>query len=389
MRLEADRSRAAYGLPTWFPEDSGAEEPPRPRERATNWHPPAPRLARRPTDSASYSDEVAEVFEPRRRMRPPRQPSAPLHHMAKAAAAGFLSVVIGALSALVVYDITSGGSVRAVISAIFTGSPLPANGAESTTVVPKKVVITARVDALDVSGNADAPIPLALKAEAGEPDQPVALKLSGLPRDAYLTAGTKLDSNDWLLKPGQELGVKLVVPEAPPLPLSLAVAAIEPTSGELVAPVREFTVAVAPNPEVKIVPANAPPEGRTDFAVKTETPAAAPIPAATPAALTALPAAAPIPEPASEADTLIQRGDILMKSGELVAARPFYERAIELGGGGDAAFRLAQTYDPEVFAQNQVRGLRPDPVQALKYYQQAAAGGIAEAQAAIGRLGTQ
>jgi hypothetical protein len=387
MRLEAERGRQGYGLPTWFPEDSGMEPEPRAPERLTNWHPPSPRIAKHRRLSREYADETGEAFEPARRPRPSRRRAAPLHHIARAAAAGVLSVMVGALSALVVYDITSGGSVRAALGAMFTGTPLPAGKKSSDTTIAKKNVVTAKLDAVDVVGSADVPIPLSLKAEPGEPDQPIALKLSGIPRDAYLTAGTKLDAGEWLLKPGQEMGVKLVVPQASPLPLSLAVAAIEPKSGELMAPVREFKVAVAPGPDtdLTIEPANAPPEPRGDFAVK---PAPQPEPETRIVPVAAHPQAAPIPDPAGPAAIMIERGDALMAAGEFVAARAFYSRALA-EGDKRAAFKLAQTYDPEIFAQHQVRGLRPDAARALAYYQQAAAGGITEAQAAIGRLGKQ
>jgi hypothetical protein len=418
-RLEAAQARPSYSLPTWFPEDSGREPEASAASHDTHWHPPSEQVPLRLRPLRAYGEETGEDFEPRRRLRPPPQRRAPaMHHIARAAAAGMLSVLIGALSALVVYDITSGGSVRATLSSVFFGTPLPAGGASSsnTTTIGKKVVVTARVDALDVAGSADMPIPLSLKAEAGDPDQAIALKLSGLPRDAYLTAGSKLGANDWLLKPGQELGVKIVVPSPPPVPLSLAVAAIEPASGELVAPVREFKVAVAPTveapavprpeliepkseqivakQEVIVEPAHAPAEGRTDLAARPEpvveeaavVPVAVETPA--PAATETQPAAAPIPEPIGEAAALMARGDALMKAGEFVAARAFYGRALKQGAP-QAAFKMAQTFDPEVFVQHQVRGLRPDPAQALDYYKQAASGGIVEAQAAIGRLASQ
>ena len=50
----------------------------------------------------------------------------------------------------------------------------------------------------DLSGNANSMIPLMLSAEPGDAGQDLILKLSGLPADAYLTAGTR-DGDGWEL----------------------------------------------------------------------------------------------------------------------------------------------------------------------------------------------
>src|SRR6202008_2326775 len=129
------------------------------------------------------------------------------------------------------------------------------------------------------------PIPLSISAEPAVPDQVIALRLTGLPTDAYLTAGTRLADNAWLLKPSEAMGVKLMVPKSESSSLLIAVEAIEPRTGDLAAPTEEINVALntAATPEEQ--PVSAPPTDtvKRNFnlpsATQSETPAAPPVPA--------------------------------------------------------------------------------------------------------------
>ena len=49
-------------------------------------------------------------------------------------------------------------------------------------------------------------IPLALNAEPAFEDQKLAIKISGLPASAYLSAGKKISEDTWILKDGEENG---------------------------------------------------------------------------------------------------------------------------------------------------------------------------------------
>ena len=226
-------------------------------------------------------------------------------------------------------------------------------------------------------------IPLSISAEGALPDQAIALRLSGLPADAYLTAGTKLANNDWILKPGEELGVKLMVPSAQTSPLLIAVEAIEPATGDLAAPTEELTVALGnsnpPQAEQveEVQPVSAPP---TDVKRNFNLP---------PAEQHESAAAQPIPAPLENAegsngdsDSLMRNGDKLVGLGDFTAARSFFSKARELGNR-EASLRLGQTYDPVVFRDKNVQGLKPDPALALKYYLEARTGGIEDANNAI------
>src|SRR6185503_6292734 len=132
--------------------------------------------------------------------------------------AGIASVAIGALAGAVVYDRTNDGQLSATafdaIGQFLTGlnSGNDAVAAANTGALPenrsspaafKKPVTTASLEVSDAKGDVNTPIPLSISAEPALPDQDIALRLSGLPADAYLTAGTKLADNAWILKPAE------------------------------------------------------------------------------------------------------------------------------------------------------------------------------------------
>ncbi len=98
--------------------------------------------------------------------------------------------------------------------------------------------------------------------------------------------------------------------------------------------------------------------------------------------------AASPPLPAAEAEALIRRGDELLGTGDIAAARSAYERAAA-GGNRLAALGVAKTYDPIFLAQTGVRGLRGDPARAALWYGKAAAAGDRDAQQRLRRLRAQ
>ena len=76
---------------------------------------------------------------------------------------------------------------------------------------------------------------------------------------------------------------------------------------------------------------------------------------------------------------LLQRGDALLQLGDVSAARLLYARAAELGSG-TAALELAKTYDPTFLTDHDLRGVKPDPVEATRWYQRAADMGLTQAK---------
>ncbi|MGH7126308.1 MAG: hypothetical protein ACREFI_18175 [Stellaceae bacterium] len=133
----------------------------------------------------------------------------------------------------------------------------------------------------------------------------------------------------------------------------------------------------------------APPEPQAEVAALP--PASAPV---APDVVTDSAASAPVEETASvalppeEVAALIRRGDELLGTGDIVAARSAYERAAA-GGNRAAATGVAKTYDPIFLAQNGVRGLRPDPARAAVWYAKAAAAGDRTAQQRLQQLRAQ
>ena len=95
-----------------------------------------------------------------------------------------------------------------------------------------------------------------------------------------------------------------------------------------------------------------------------------------------------MPLPADVTEALIERGDELLRTGDIMAARLAYERAAA-GGNRNAETGVAKTYDPLFLAQSGVRGLRGDPGRAALWYGRAAAAGGREAQERLKRLRAQ
>ena len=247
----------------------------------------------------------------------------------------------------------------------------PSAPSQTTTLIAKKRLATAKLDVADVTGGLNTYIPLALHAEPGLENQDLFLKIRGLPDSAYLTAGKKDAESDWRLSLADLNNLKLVVRAASKPNFDVAVAAFETGSGELAAPVKKMTVALNSLSPV-IVPVAAPPETVVlKPAAAGETSRASAIPLPVDAAAIVLPQSV-------EAVALLAKGDLLFQSGDLMSARQFYEQAYAKGSA-DGAYGIGRTYDPGVFAEFKVQGLKADPALAMQWYQKAAKAGSAEA----------
>lgn len=276
---------------------------------------------------------------------------------------GYAATVDGASTAI--------GAVLALMQAppatdTKTADATPAAAAGGSTVLTKKPVRIPRVDVADASGALNNPIPLEIAAVPADPDIPLALKITGLPNDAYLTKGREVADGEWLLKPTEIQGVKLVVQNAQSSQIDLNVAAVEEKTGAQAAPPREMTVALDLT-NVTVQPASAPPEVQSNSQP--------------------LPQAIPVPQEAdnTEAKTLLGKGEALMKTGDLVTARQFFIKAHGLGLA-EGAYGAGQTYDPAVYTAMNVRGLEPDAAKAKEWYDKAAAAGYADARKALEKL---
>jgi len=416
-----------------------------------------------------YQDDEPEVVPVRRQKRNLSRHGRTGRDLAIAAGLALsLSTVAGAA----VYDRASGGTIAAAIMAPFAGEgenqavaevpnvivtpeaaapavvaepakvaevstapeplPAPQPAAPTEEVVATgdiKPIATAKLEVADATGIANTPVDLDLRAVPGQAGQDLELRVSGVPEDANLSAGTKISPTSWSLKPAEAAIVKLVMPAQRSGEFDLAVAAVETKTGELVAPMQEISVTVesaTPTEAAAEPPAPAAEKKDTDQIAAEETvpTPSAPVPvaeklptetierAAVPppqvtAALNpqpdptvepvavpveALPAASETPKPeAPAADndqtrTLINRGDHLMSLGDLAAAREFYMEALKLGAAPTALLQVGMTYDPVVYAAHKVAGLSPDRQMALQYYRQADQAGVAAARDAIAKL---
>jgi TPR repeat protein len=89
--------------------------------------------------------------------------------------------------------------------------------------------------------------------------------------------------------------------------------------------------------------------------------------------------AAPAQDAGPEAARLLERARLLLELGNIVTERAALERAVE-SGSPQAAFALAETYDPVVLSAWGAVGTRGDPAKAQQLYARAAAGGVETAR---------
>jgi TPR repeat protein len=88
---------------------------------------------------------------------------------------------------------------------------------------------------------------------------------------------------------------------------------------------------------------------------------------------------------AEETAALLARGDALFSTGDLAAARLFYERAAD-AGEAQAAVRLGETFDPIFLDRAHLRGVPGNVETALSWYRRARDLGAAEAEVLLNSL---
>jgi hypothetical protein len=251
--------------------------------------------------------------------------------------------------------------------------------ATNTSTRSTKVVKIAEVNVSDVAGPVNSPIPLEISALAPDTSSPINLKISGLPPNSYLTAGTEVKQGEWMLRPDEIQSAQLIVQRSDSPELGLLVTALDAETGVEAAPSKAMKVALDLNavPTPGLQP---PPNRQAQFGQEvTVTPVSAP-PDQSFNKSAGLPQAVPPPKEVlqPESKSFLEKGDLLLKAGDIISARQFYLRAFELEDAA-GAYGVGRTYDPKVYAELQVRGLSPDPEKAKDWYGKAAAAGSAEA----------
>lgn len=100
----------------------------------------------------------------------------------------------------------------------------------------------------------------------------------------------------------------------------------------------------------------------------------------------AAPRVAELPPPEkARAERLLAKGEEYFASGNIAAARDFFERAADVGLAG-AALRLAATYDPAELQRAEAKGIVADRNMARKWYERAREMGAQEAVDRLARL---
>jgi hypothetical protein len=220
-----------------------------------------------------------------------------------------------------------------------------------------KPVQTVRLVTQDAAGQAPGPIPLTLALEEPAGGADLALRLTGLPEDASLTAGARLSDGAWLVAPGETADLKLTLAHPLALPLRLEVAAIEKASGELAAPVQEMAVAVTGNANSEALLTQA----------------------------TVLPVRAGHDEAKAAAADRLAQGLERLLAGDVEAARDLFRQALDLGEKRAIA-HLGRTYDPVVHERLKLAGPAPDALQAIAWYLRAKEAGDGSADGDLAAL---
>jgi hypothetical protein len=226
-------------------------------------------------------------------------------------------------------------------------------------------------------------------SNAVAPNSRARLAMIGL--GAFSSIALIASASLFVLSRSQDGGAPAVLPVAPAPSTVVAAAPAAPPAAEVPAPLPSATSNVAAAPPAS--PATAPPgdavalaEAQPESSRQAETPppaeatAAAPTPSLVPAV-----ASTPTQLAPEEIQELVSRGAQLLATGDIAAARVFFERAAEQGSGA-AATAAGKTYDPLYLEEAHVRGIRGDPVAAAKWYRRASGAGDKEADLRMKKL---
>ncbi|MBO4224224.1 hypothetical protein GRB70_17555 [Bradyrhizobium neotropicale] len=218
----------------------------------------------------------------------------------------------------------------------------------------------------DSSGFADDPLPLRLRVGAPPPGAVIAI--NKLPAGARLTAGKRVAANEWRVSASEISAVSVIPPDG--------------FVGQMV-----VTVELRDGDGAALVGSSIRLSWKAAASVAAQ-PAAAVV-----AAVPARPAAASPPPQMDtvrnldpkEISVVVKRGQDLLASGDIAAARLLLLRAAE-ARDARAALLLARTYDPMALKQLGASGPLADLAQARNWYQKAKEWGEPEAQRQLDAL---
>jgi hypothetical protein len=314
----------------------------------------------RPVMPVSLIDELDKGYQTRRHKIVAALDSRPKLYK-QIVVAALASMMTGVLAGLIVYERAHDSTLTRTAIRWARAWALPPSSQH------EKEIVTARLAVADMTTAPHLQSPLPITVEPG-PNQPLALRLSGLPEDAYLTVGKRVDNRAWLVSSDELQRAKLAFHEQPTSSFSLSVAAVESDTGTLAAPVQEMRIDINHNQGA---------EGNLD-----ELETGQVFPLSTSAAKTDL---NPYPSKQTKAEELLGRADALFQAGNVEDARRLYAQANSLSAS-EALLGLAKTYDPDILAKLNIKNAQPDTEVALAYYRQAEAAGAAGAKEAIEAL---
>jgi hypothetical protein len=219
----------------------------------------------------------------------------------------------------------------------------------------------------DSSGPANDPLPLGVRVGAPPPGAVVAI--NGLPVGARLTAGKRVAANEWRVAASEISGVSVIPPDGFVGQMVVAAELRDGDGAALVGSSTRLSWTKAPN-------AAPPPPIAKPAAVVPAVSIAAPLPAQTEIVRNLDP---------KEISALVKRGQDLLASGDIQAARLLLLRGAE-GRDARAALLLASSYDPILLKQLSANGPLADLEQARNWYQKAKEWGDADAQRQLDAL---
>ena len=289
-------------------------------------------------------------------------------------------LVMGAGAGGYVFSVyQQGGDPLAWSSALLNGDNSPASeqpaktiqplaeGKEAKAAIPAITPSTPKRDgglasdsaARTVAGQPGEPVELKINLTGAEVKPETAIVLLGIPENMKLSSGNRTEKGEWMMTVWDTLRLTLTAPQKYAGDFGVTVALMD--SEGVLTDWERFNVNIG-GAEMPAKPAQEPVVAE----VKSD-PAPAPAPAIQPQLST------------DEQKELIARAGQLIDQGDVVSARNVLDYAVG-GGSADAAYKLAQTYDPAWLNEfKSVLGVKPDLIKAKVLYYFAARNGHEEA----------
>lgn len=350
---EFTASLAASGASQELPLPLPAQRP----ERVTREEPTPSLMARR---FAPEGHVIAPGPDPRPELRAPLEPLAPPQPRGTF---GMQVLIVALILVALVPSAMLGGMIWSGLIATpwTTLSPAPHDAAPSgleqtsvtatlgpATILPKQAVEVPAIalsapDRLEGRAGQEVDFALALDGTDALPPRSI-ITVSGLPAGATFSEGRPYGQTEWTLRADEIGDLRLALPPRAASAATLAIQLVAP-DGRVIADART-ALSVAPDPQAALVQR---------------------------------------PEEAALIADLIAHGNKMVSVGYFPGARAYFQRAVE-AGSGEAALALGETYDPGFIARMGAQGIRPEPDQAIAWYERAKALGAAGADDRIAAL---